>query len=65
MMQLLRNNQYENETGGYEDALLAEQVLRTVEQHDTRQPYFLYWSVKDALTHPFARLTAISAGRRI
>ena len=40
MMQLLLTT---NDTGGYEDALLAEQVLRTVEHHDTRQPYFLYW----------------------
>lgn len=30
--------------GGYEDALFAQHVVRSVEQHDTSRPYFLYWA---------------------
>ena len=29
--------------GGYEDALYAQQVLRTVAEHDVSQRYFLFW----------------------
>ena len=30
--------------GGYEDALYAQQVLRTVAEHDVSQRYFLFWA---------------------
>ena len=30
--------------GGYEDSLFAQHVLRTVEQHDPQDPYFLFWA---------------------
>jgi arylsulfatase A-like enzyme len=30
--------------GGYEDSLFAQQVLRTVEEHDVAHPYFLFWA---------------------
>ena len=30
--------------GGYEDALLAQQAVATVESHDTTRPLFLFWA---------------------
>lgn len=33
----------DHEYGGYEDAMLAREVLRTVAAHDLRFPYFLFW----------------------
>ena len=30
--------------GGYEDALMAQQVMKTLEDHDAATPYFLFWA---------------------
>ena len=34
----------DKEYGGYEDALFAQLVVKTVEEHDVSRPYFLYWA---------------------
>jgi arylsulfatase A-like enzyme len=34
----------ERDYGGYEDALFAREVMRTVAQHDAASPYFLFWA---------------------
>ena len=30
--------------GGYEDALLAQEAIRTIDAHDTSRPLFLFWA---------------------